>query len=73
VTKALTTSVELCAIYWHFLLFVWLLMFAMLIGGPMVRRHLPASARKGMRHDGGACHTDTTTEPTLRSSLRHGR
>ncbi|MGD9543912.1 MAG: cytochrome c oxidase subunit 3 [Methylocystis sp.] len=32
VTKALTTSVELCAIYWHFLLFVWLLMFAMLIG-----------------------------------------
>ncbi len=32
VTRALTTSVELCAIYWHFLLFVWLLMFAMLIG-----------------------------------------
>ncbi|AZG77687.1 cytochrome c oxidase subunit 3 [Methylocystis rosea] len=32
VTKALTTRVELCAIYWHFLLFVWLLMFAMLIG-----------------------------------------
>lgn len=32
ITKALTTSVELCAIYWHFLLFVWLLMFAMLIG-----------------------------------------
>lgn len=31
-TAALTTSVELCAIYWHFLLFVWLLMFAMLIG-----------------------------------------
>ncbi|MGE0194602.1 MAG: cytochrome c oxidase subunit III, partial [Methylocystis sp.] len=31
-TKALTTSVELCAIYWHFQLFVWLLMFAMLIG-----------------------------------------
>ena len=32
VTKELTTSVELCAVYWHFLLFVWLLMFAMLIG-----------------------------------------
>ncbi|TLG75585.1 cytochrome c oxidase subunit 3 [Methylocystis sp. B8] len=32
ITKELTTSVELCAIYWHFLLFVWLLMFAMLIG-----------------------------------------
>lgn len=32
VTRELTTSVELCAIYWHFLLFVWLLMFAMLIG-----------------------------------------
>ncbi len=32
VTRALTTSVELCAIYWHFLLFVWLLMFVMLIG-----------------------------------------
>jgi cytochrome c oxidase subunit 3 len=31
-TKELATSVELCAIYWHFLLFVWLLMFAMLIG-----------------------------------------
>ncbi len=32
-TKALGTSVELCAIYWHFLLLVWLLMFAMLSGG----------------------------------------
>jgi cytochrome c oxidase subunit 3 len=31
-TKELATSVKLCAIYWHFLLFVWLLMFAMLIG-----------------------------------------
>ena len=29
---AVTTSVELCAIYWHFLLLVWLLMFAMLSG-----------------------------------------
>ena len=28
----LATSVELCAIYWHFLLFVWLLLFAMLAG-----------------------------------------
>lgn len=27
------TSVELCAIYWHFLLFVWLLLFVMLAGG----------------------------------------
>ncbi|HXY59798.1 MAG TPA: cytochrome c oxidase subunit 3 [Methylocystis sp.] len=30
---AVATSVELCAIYWHFLLLVWLLMFAMLAGG----------------------------------------
>jgi cytochrome c oxidase subunit 3 len=30
--KALATSVELCAIYWHFLLFIWLLLFAMLAG-----------------------------------------
>jgi cytochrome c oxidase subunit III len=29
---ALAASVELCAIYWHFLLFVWLLLFAMLAG-----------------------------------------
>lgn len=29
---AVATSVELCAIYWHFLLLVWLLMFAMLSG-----------------------------------------
>jgi len=28
----LAASVELCAIYWHFLLFVWLLLFAMLAG-----------------------------------------
>jgi cytochrome c oxidase subunit 3 len=28
----LATSVELCAIYWHFLLFIWLLLFAMLAG-----------------------------------------
>jgi cytochrome c oxidase subunit III len=28
----LATSVELCAIYWHFLLFVWLLLFMMLTG-----------------------------------------
>lgn len=31
-SAALATSVDLCAIYWHFLLFVWLLMFAMLTG-----------------------------------------
>ncbi len=24
-------SVELCAIYWHFLLFVWLVLFALLM------------------------------------------
>lgn len=30
--KTLAASVELCAIYWHFLLFVWLLLFAMLAG-----------------------------------------
>ena len=24
-------SVELCAIYWHFLLFVWLVLFALLL------------------------------------------
>ncbi|MGA8171439.1 MAG: cytochrome c oxidase subunit 3 [Methylocystis sp.] len=29
---ALATSVELCALYWHFLLFVWLLLFAMFAG-----------------------------------------
>jgi cytochrome c oxidase subunit 3 len=29
---SLASSVELCAIYWHFLLFVWLLLFAMLAG-----------------------------------------
>ncbi|QGM46628.1 cytochrome c oxidase subunit 3 [Methylocystis heyeri] len=29
---ALAASVELCAVYWHFLLFVWLLLFAMLAG-----------------------------------------
>jgi len=28
----LAVSVELCAIYWHFLLFVWLVLFAMLAG-----------------------------------------
>jgi cytochrome c oxidase subunit 3 len=28
----LASSLELCAIYWHFLLFVWLLLFAMLAG-----------------------------------------
>lgn len=44
-TQALTTSVELCAIYWHFLLFVWLLLFAALIGwadglGAICRRAL---------------------------------
>ena len=31
-TPMLAASVELCAIYWHFLLFVWLLLFAMLAG-----------------------------------------
>jgi cytochrome c oxidase subunit 3 len=30
--KQLTLSVELCAIYWHFLLFVWLAIFAVLAG-----------------------------------------
>lgn len=29
---ALRVSIELCAIYWRFLLFVWLIMFAMLTG-----------------------------------------
>jgi cytochrome c oxidase subunit III len=29
---ALAASIELCAVYWHFLLFVWLLLFAMLAG-----------------------------------------
>lgn len=28
----LATSVELCAIYWHFLLLIWLLLFAMMTG-----------------------------------------
>jgi cytochrome c oxidase subunit 3 len=31
-SAGLASSVELCAIYWHFLLFVWLLLFAMLAG-----------------------------------------
>lgn len=30
--KRLTLSVELCAIYWHFLLFVWLAIFVVLAG-----------------------------------------
>jgi cytochrome c oxidase subunit 3 len=30
--KSLATTVELCAAYWHFLLAVWLLLFALLIG-----------------------------------------
>jgi cytochrome c oxidase subunit 3 len=29
----LETSIELCAIYWHFLFLVWLMLFAMLAGG----------------------------------------
>jgi cytochrome c oxidase subunit 3 len=29
---ALRVSVDLCAVYWRFLLFVWLVMFAMLTG-----------------------------------------
>ena len=42
---ALRSSVELCAIYWHFLLAVWLVMFAMLAGemngfGALCRRVL---------------------------------
>lgn len=32
VTSALPGGVELCSLYWHFLLFIWLLMFAMLTG-----------------------------------------
>lgn len=28
----LTLSVEMCAMYWHFLLFIWLLIFALLAG-----------------------------------------
>jgi len=27
----LKLSVELCAVYWHFLLFIWLAMFGILI------------------------------------------
>lgn len=30
--KGLATTVGLCAIYWHFLLAIWLLLFALLIG-----------------------------------------
>ncbi len=30
--KALARTVELCAIYWHFLLAVWLVVFALLVG-----------------------------------------
>lgn len=32
VNSALPGRVELCAIYWHFLLFIWLIMFALLTG-----------------------------------------
>jgi cytochrome c oxidase subunit 3 len=32
VSFTLPGSVELCAIYWHFLLFIWLVMFALLTG-----------------------------------------
>ncbi|MBI3275777.1 MAG: cytochrome-c oxidase, partial [Methylocystis sp.] len=28
----LRQSVELCAIYWHFMLFVWVVIFALLTG-----------------------------------------
>jgi len=28
--KAVKLSVELCAVYWHFLLLVWLILFALL-------------------------------------------
>jgi cytochrome c oxidase subunit III len=31
-SPALSSSVELCALYWHFLLFVWFLLYAMLAG-----------------------------------------
>ncbi len=30
--KALATNLELCAIYWHFLLVIWLLLFILLVG-----------------------------------------
>jgi cytochrome c oxidase subunit 3 len=30
--KGLAATVELCAIYWHFLLVIWLLLFALLVG-----------------------------------------
>jgi cytochrome c oxidase subunit III len=30
--ERLRLSVELCAMYWHFLLFVWLAIFALLAG-----------------------------------------
>lgn len=43
--KSLAATVELCAIYWHFLLAVWLLLFALLVGwadslGVICRRFL---------------------------------
>ena len=31
-TERLRLSVELCAMYWHFLLFVWLVLFVLLTG-----------------------------------------
>ena len=30
-TEEVRLSVDLCAIYWHFLLFVWLVLFALLL------------------------------------------
>ncbi len=41
----LRSSVEMCATYWHFLLFIWLVLFGLLGGlGGRFRRDLPAIA-----------------------------
>ena len=46
-------SVELCAIYWHFLLLVWLVLFALLLhhleGTRTADGSMPASAQDGTR------------------------
>jgi cytochrome c oxidase subunit 3 len=40
--QALSASVELCAIYWHYLLALWLLLFALLTSTPQTYEAIAA-------------------------------
>jgi cytochrome c oxidase subunit 3 len=40
--QSLSTSVELCAIYWHYLLALWLLLFALLTSTPQTYEAIAA-------------------------------